>query len=213
MGWVVDGTPELDAQSDYKTVLTVAIVSTVLMVLTLGMRLFVRRSRLGWDDYIVVFGAVSFLCGRPTGNPEVKRVFPFFRYAVSFTMRSPSCVSLRSCAGLDPGPPRADFLARNQVRAWTQEGSSTNLGPHKIHSGENESSAGRPATLGLVANSIQTVQLRLPAVLVDQPYMFQDSSLHHVSTNDGPHEPQEIPPGCLRLHGVACRDRHLRARI
>lgn len=60
MGWIVNGTPELEAASEYRTVLGVCVVFSILMIAVLSTRLYIRRTRLAIEDGIVVFGAVSY---------------------------------------------------------------------------------------------------------------------------------------------------------
>ncbi|GFF24777.1 LOW QUALITY PROTEIN: hypothetical protein IFM46972_01175 [Aspergillus udagawae] len=60
MGWVHNASPEIDAQSRYPLILGVCITLTVLMVITVCLRLFVRikLGRFGAADYVMVFGMI-----------------------------------------------------------------------------------------------------------------------------------------------------------
>lgn len=65
MGWVYNATPEVEAVSDYRVILGVCLSLTVLMVVTVCLRLVVRAqaSRLGAADYVMV---VSMVCPLPS---------------------------------------------------------------------------------------------------------------------------------------------------
>jgi len=60
MGWVYGATPEVQAASQYRAILGVCIGLTVLMVTTVGLRLFLRAhaSRLGAADYVMVMSMI-----------------------------------------------------------------------------------------------------------------------------------------------------------
>ncbi|KAF7166979.1 hypothetical protein CNMCM5623_000467 [Aspergillus felis] len=60
MGWVHNASPEIDAQSRYPLILGVCITLTVLMVITVCLRLFVRikLGRFSAADYVMVFGMI-----------------------------------------------------------------------------------------------------------------------------------------------------------
>ncbi|EAW08964.1 uncharacterized protein ACLA_099080 [Aspergillus clavatus NRRL 1] len=60
MGWVYNASPEVEAQCKYRVILGVCISLTVLMVLTVCLRLFVRvkLGRFGAADYVMVFGMI-----------------------------------------------------------------------------------------------------------------------------------------------------------
>lgn len=60
MGWVYNATPSVEAASEYRLVLGVCLSLTVLMVITVCLRLFVRAqaSRLGAADYVMVVSMV-----------------------------------------------------------------------------------------------------------------------------------------------------------
>lgn len=62
MGWVYNATPEVEAASQYPVVLGVCLSLTILMVITVSLRLFMRAqaSRLGAADYVMVVSMVSF---------------------------------------------------------------------------------------------------------------------------------------------------------
>lgn len=61
MGWVYGATPEVQATSQYRVILVVCISPTVLMVITVCLRLFLRAhaSRLGAADYVMVVSMIS----------------------------------------------------------------------------------------------------------------------------------------------------------
>lgn len=60
MGWVYNATPEVEAVSDYRVILGVCLSLTVLMVVTVSLRLLVRAqaSRLGAADYVMAVSMV-----------------------------------------------------------------------------------------------------------------------------------------------------------
>ncbi|GIK06140.1 hypothetical protein Aspvir_001783 [Aspergillus viridinutans] len=60
MGWVHNASPEIDAQSRYPLILGMCITLTVLMVITVCLRLFVRikLGRFDAADYVMVFGMI-----------------------------------------------------------------------------------------------------------------------------------------------------------
>ncbi|KAG5973169.1 hypothetical protein E4U55_000637, partial [Claviceps digitariae] len=69
MGWVVNATPEVDAQSQWATILTVCIVLSVLSTATVSTRLMIRAKARGLaaDDYMAILSAAfaftySILC-------------------------------------------------------------------------------------------------------------------------------------------------------
>lgn len=68
MGWVYNATLEVEAVSDYRIILGVCLSLTVLMVVTVCLRLFVRAeaSRLGAADYVMVVSMVCF--SQPTSR-------------------------------------------------------------------------------------------------------------------------------------------------
>lgn len=59
--WVYNASPAVNAASQYKVILGVCLSLTVLMVMTVGMRLVIRarNSRLAAADYVMVVGMVS----------------------------------------------------------------------------------------------------------------------------------------------------------
>lgn len=61
MGWVYNATPDVEAVSQYPVVLGVCLSLTILMVITVCLRLFMRAqaSRLGAADYVMVMSMVS----------------------------------------------------------------------------------------------------------------------------------------------------------
>lgn len=60
MGWVYNATPEVEAASQYPVVLGVCLSLTILMVITVCLRLFMRAqaSRLGAADYVMVMSMI-----------------------------------------------------------------------------------------------------------------------------------------------------------
>ncbi|CAI7635383.1 unnamed protein product [Penicillium pancosmium] len=66
MGWVYNATPEVEAVSQYPVVLGVCLSLTILMVITVCLRLFMRAqaSRLGAADYVMVMSMINY-AGRP----------------------------------------------------------------------------------------------------------------------------------------------------
>jgi hypothetical protein len=60
MGWVYNATPLVEAVSEYQLILGVCLSLTVLMVITVCLRLYVRAqaSRLGAADYVMVVSMV-----------------------------------------------------------------------------------------------------------------------------------------------------------
>lgn len=61
MGWVYNATSSVEAVSEYQLILGVCLSLTVLMVITVCLRLYVRvqASRLGAADYVMVVSMVS----------------------------------------------------------------------------------------------------------------------------------------------------------
>jgi len=63
--WVYNGSPEVNAESQYPTILGVSITICAIMVLVVFTRLYVRARMLkflGADDFVIVASAVSFSC-------------------------------------------------------------------------------------------------------------------------------------------------------
>jgi len=61
--WVYNAFPEVDAESQYPTILGVSITICAMMVLVVSTRLYVRARMLkflGADDFVIVASAVSF---------------------------------------------------------------------------------------------------------------------------------------------------------
>ncbi|KAF4219556.1 hypothetical protein CNMCM8980_009375 [Aspergillus fumigatiaffinis] len=60
MGWVHNASPEIDAQSRYPLILGVCITLTLLMVITVCLRLFLRikLGRFDASDFVMVFGMI-----------------------------------------------------------------------------------------------------------------------------------------------------------
>jgi hypothetical protein len=61
MGWVYNASPEVEATSQYPVILGVCISLTILMIITVCLRLYVRAqaSRLGSADYVMVVSMVG----------------------------------------------------------------------------------------------------------------------------------------------------------
>jgi uncharacterized membrane protein YcaP (DUF421 family) len=61
MGWVYNVTPEVEAVSQYRLILGVCLSLTILMAITVSLRMFVRAqvSRLAAADYVMVVSMVS----------------------------------------------------------------------------------------------------------------------------------------------------------
>jgi hypothetical protein len=61
MGWVYNATPEVEAMSQYRLILGVCLSLTVLMVVIVSLRLFVRAQsgRLAAADWVMVGSMVS----------------------------------------------------------------------------------------------------------------------------------------------------------
>jgi hypothetical protein len=61
MGWVHNASPEVEAASQYRLILVVCLTLTILMVITVSMRLFLRAqaNRWGAADYVMVASMVS----------------------------------------------------------------------------------------------------------------------------------------------------------
>lgn len=63
MTWVQHVTPEVEALSQYPTIISVCVSLTVLMALVVAIRSWVRAhlvKRMGFDDYLAICTAVSF---------------------------------------------------------------------------------------------------------------------------------------------------------
>lgn len=61
MGWVHNSSPEVEAASQYRLILGICLSLTILMVITVCLRLFVRVKvgRLAAADYVMVGSMVS----------------------------------------------------------------------------------------------------------------------------------------------------------
>lgn len=60
--WVHNGSPELDAASQYKMIITVSIVLTTIMMVIVSLRIYVRGVMLkiiGADDWVALAAAVT----------------------------------------------------------------------------------------------------------------------------------------------------------
>ncbi|KAJ5049542.1 hypothetical protein EN45_069190 [Penicillium chrysogenum] len=66
MGWVHNASPEVEAASQYRLILGVCLSLTVLMVITVSMRLFLRARASRWAaaDYVMVASMINY-AGRP----------------------------------------------------------------------------------------------------------------------------------------------------
>lgn len=63
MTWTYNGTPELDAQSTYKTGLVVCIVVPAIMAMMVGLRVYTRVCvvcRMGADDWLTIAAVGRF---------------------------------------------------------------------------------------------------------------------------------------------------------
>lgn len=61
MVWVQNASPEVDAASNYPTIIAVCVSITVLMMVTVSTRIYVRAAMIkmmGMDDWIILFSAV-----------------------------------------------------------------------------------------------------------------------------------------------------------
>lgn len=61
MVWVQNASPEVDAASNYPTIIAVCVSITVLMMVTVSTRIYVRAvmiKMMGMDDWIILFSAV-----------------------------------------------------------------------------------------------------------------------------------------------------------
>ena len=61
MTWVYYGSPELDAQSEYPTIIAVTCVFTCFMLIAISTRIWLRRKVLGLDDYVILVTALFAL--------------------------------------------------------------------------------------------------------------------------------------------------------
>lgn len=71
--YVINASPEVNAQSNYPLILGVSIPLLLLMLTVVGLRIYVRVSilrRPGPDDWCVVAAAVSFCPARITAKME-----------------------------------------------------------------------------------------------------------------------------------------------
>ena len=62
MGWVQNASPEVDAASNYPTIISVCISMTIFMTSVVSVRIYVRAFLLklmGIDDWTIIFSAVS----------------------------------------------------------------------------------------------------------------------------------------------------------
>jgi len=65
MVWVQNASPEVDAASDYPTIIAVCVSVTLFMMFIVGLRIYVRAimiKMMGIDDWIVIFSAVCLSC-------------------------------------------------------------------------------------------------------------------------------------------------------
>lgn len=63
MVWVHNATPEIDARSQWPTILAVCLTLTIIMTATAGLRGYIRVVMLktvGLDDWVIFLSAVSF---------------------------------------------------------------------------------------------------------------------------------------------------------
>lgn len=62
MGWVQNASPEVDAASNYPTIISVCLSMTIFMTAVVSLRIYVRAILLklmGLDDWTIIFSAVS----------------------------------------------------------------------------------------------------------------------------------------------------------
>ena len=66
MGWVFNATPEVEAASQYRLLLAVILALTLIMIVTVCLRLYVRAraGRLAAADYVMIGSMVSRLQNR-----------------------------------------------------------------------------------------------------------------------------------------------------
>ena len=63
MTWIINGTPELDHISNYRTILGVCIALPILTTFVVGARAYTRTvllKVLGLDDWVIFFSTVRF---------------------------------------------------------------------------------------------------------------------------------------------------------
>lgn len=63
MGWVLNATPKVDAQSEYPTIIAICVVLSVLSTAVVGTRLYIRHSKRGLasDDWMAGLSMVFAL--------------------------------------------------------------------------------------------------------------------------------------------------------
>jgi hypothetical protein len=64
MGWVQNASPEVDAASDYPTIISVCICMTIFMMAVVSLRIYVRvilLKLMGIDDWTIIFAAVGLV--------------------------------------------------------------------------------------------------------------------------------------------------------
>jgi hypothetical protein len=64
MGWIQNASPEVDAASNYPTIIAVCISVTAFMMIIVSLRLYVRAHMLhvmGLDDWTILFSAVGLV--------------------------------------------------------------------------------------------------------------------------------------------------------
>jgi hypothetical protein len=91
--WVYNGSPEIDAQSQYPKIMAVSIVLTLIMTVILSLRWYVRAVMLrnvGIDDWVILAAAVTILFPE-LEETDAEYLLP--RHAALLTMVSASVVS------------------------------------------------------------------------------------------------------------------------
>lgn len=131
MGWVHNAPPEVEAVSQYRQILGVCLGLTILMVITVCLRLWLRAQtgRLGAADYVMVFSMVS-------SNLELKFHLIFgrmliastscYRYSALSTAHYVSLVSLSSRS--DPALYLLKMQNRKSIRTWSTAETTTSPG-------------------------------------------------------------------------------------
>ncbi|ETS76243.1 hypothetical protein PFICI_11630 [Pestalotiopsis fici W106-1] len=113
MTWVVNGSEELDAKSEYRLVVGLCVFSSILMVAAVATRCYVRRKKFGLDDVLVVLGAgpalvynafaivqTKYGLGLPLADRPAadKETYTFYNYVGRpFLMTSLTCFKVALC--------------------------------------------------------------------------------------------------------------------
>ncbi|KAI4594722.1 hypothetical protein KJ359_007525 [Pestalotiopsis sp. 9143b] len=113
MGWIAYGTPELEAKSEYRLVIGLCVFSSILMIIVVATRCYVRRAKLGLDDALVVLGVgpalvynafaivqTKYGLGLPLPDRPLagKETYTFYNYAGRpFLMFGLTCFKVALC--------------------------------------------------------------------------------------------------------------------